>query len=113
MLDMALRSALCAMTHIMACWVQAMVQPVRADASQYWGRFSADNPLRGRVVRGSASCASARAVVRDFIGGKGVGHGDETDAGTYYTVRGWRCFSGADGGGCCRRGSSRASARIW
>jgi hypothetical protein len=70
---------------------------------------------RFRVVinRGAVSCRLARNVLRDFMSGKGIKHGGPSSAETYWTLRGWKCGTGAGGGGCIRHGPTYRTARDW
>lgn len=48
-------------------------------------------------------CPTASSIVRDFFAGRTTRHGGPSNAETYYTLNrfpGWRCGTGAGGGGC-------------
>lgn len=74
-------------------------------------RFDSDTVYAIRVRAKRTSCRGARRLVRDFYSDRGVHrHGGPTNAETYYTLDrfpGWRCGTGASGGGCKKRGGRR------
>jgi hypothetical protein len=66
------------------------------------------------VDRGGVPCATARSVLREFMGGGGVEHGGPYAYEQWWSLGRWRCAHGAGAGTCFRGGSSyeHASAAI-
>jgi hypothetical protein len=86
---------------------------VAVDQWKRCGKIRA-NPSGHFVVRkkGRVTCRGARKLMHLFLNeGQGVKHGGPSSAETYYTLYGWRCGTGAGGGGCVRhRGRDRTQA---
>jgi len=70
---------------------------------------------RGRFLvrkKGRVTCRGARKLMNLFLNeGQGEEHGGPYQYQKYWTLYGWRCGTGAGGGGCVRRGA-RTQA-IW
>lgn len=74
--------------------------------------FSDGDVVRDRVTvfnSNHLSCRSAIAVIEGFWGPEDqiVRHGGPSEAESYYTIKGfpgWRCYQGAGGGSCLRKG---------
>jgi hypothetical protein len=62
------------------------------------------------ISRGGVVCATARRVLREFMGGGGVEHGGPSAAQMVWSLGRWRCGFGAGGGGCIRGGSNTMNA---
>ncbi len=80
--------------------------PARYGLAGVWYRID--------VTADGVGCPTAERLIRDLWSGKGVHHGGTTDAGSWWTIpgfRGWRCGQGAGAGGCTRR-RSRASYEV-
>lgn len=69
---------------------------------------------RGRFVvrkKGRVTCRGARKLMRLFlVEGRGRKHGGPYGYNTYWTLYGWKCGTGAGGGGCSRPGGRRVQA---
>lgn len=64
--------------------------------------------------KGKVTCRGARKLMHLFLNeGQGVKHGGPSSAETYYTLYGWRCGTGAGGGGCTRRGGRDRTQAYW
>jgi hypothetical protein len=88
---------------------------VAADEWKRCGKIPA-NPRGHFAVRkkGKVTCRGARKLMRLFLNeGQGVKHGGPSSAETYYTLYGWRCGTGAGGGGCTRRGGRDRTQAYW
>jgi hypothetical protein len=65
-------------------------------------------PLKVTVVKGEVSCPEARRVLQAlYVGNRGRPHCDQGGevcdrASTYYVIDGWKCGTGAGGGGCSK-----------
>lgn len=71
------------------------------------GSIDAAGPGRLKVLKkGRVTCRGARKLMHLFLNeGQGIKHGGPSSAETYYTLYGWKCGTGAGGGGCKRRGA--------
>lgn len=67
--------------------------------------------IKPRIVRGNASCKTARGLFRSLYRGEGrLEIAPGAGRGTTY-IRGWRCTTGAGGAGCWRPGRDSTKAR--
>jgi len=93
----------------------ATPSPVAAVKWKRCGKIRA-NASGHFVVRkqGSVTCRGARKLMHLFLNeGQGVKHGGPSSAETYYTLYGWRCGTGAGGGGCTRAGGRDRTQAYW
>jgi hypothetical protein len=64
--------------------------------------------------KGKVTCRGARKLMHLFLNeGQGEKHGGPSSAETYWTLYGWRCGTGAGGGGCTRDGGRDRTQAHW
>jgi len=81
-----------------------------ATAAASWkrcGHIGASPRGRFKVTKkGSVSCAGARKLMHLFLNERqGSKRGGPYGYNTYWVLYGWKCGTGAGGGGCKRRGA--------
>jgi hypothetical protein len=95
-----------------------LLEPHTAGAAATWKRCGQINarPQGHFAVRkkGKVTCRGARKLMHLFLNeGQGKKHGGPSSAETYWTLYGWRCGTGAGGGGCTRHGGRDRTQAYW